>query len=238
MNQKIWGFLTTGLTAAVMLAVLIMGVFPGTVNAATVNEPVIQIEHNLAIDFSDGVLTQEQKASYMTIKQFQLNWQQRQMSRTVGEAEQAAEDLVLEPETLEVSQVELDSIWHCPLALDTYVSSPFGMRLHPVYGYYKMHNGVDLDSDRGDPVLAARGGTVVDVGYSSTAGKYIKIDHGDGFITVYYHLSQQLVKEGQRVFGGELIGKVGNTGVSTGSHLHFGVKYEGKYVDPEDYVDF
>ena len=237
MNQKIRGFLATCLTAAVLL-VLAMGVFPGTVNAATVSDPVLQINQNLALDIVDSALTQEQKASYIKIKQFQLNWQQRQVSRTVSETEEATSDVILEPATLEVSQVELDSIWHCPLALDTYVSSPFGMRLHPVYGYYKMHNGVDLDSDRGDDVLAARGGTVAEVGYSSTAGKYVKIDHGDGFITVYYHLSRQLVKEGQKVSGGELIGRVGNTGVSTGAHLHFGIQFEGKYVDPEDYIDF
>lgn len=128
--------------------------------------------------------------------------------------------------------------WRCPLVRDTYISSPFGMRLHPVYGYYKMHNGVDLNSDYGDVIVAARSGVVIKAKYHYASGYYVEIDHGDGYVTQYMHMSKFAVSVGQEVKAGEVIGYVGNTGVSTAAHLHFGMLFEGKFVNPADYIDF
>lgn len=128
--------------------------------------------------------------------------------------------------------------WICPLVLDTYVTSPYGYRWHPVYGTYRMHKGVDLDSDWYDHIVAPRSGTVIATGYSSSAGYYVKIDHGNGFVSEYFHLADYFVYVGQDVKQGELIALVGSTGTSTGAHLHYGMLYEGSYVNPEDYVVF
>lgn len=135
-------------------------------------------------------------------------------------------------------RVSAEKEWHCPLTVETYISSRYGMRLHPVYGYYRMHKGVDLNSDYGDAVVASRGGTVIRAKYSSSAGYYVEIDHGDGFVTQYMHLSKYIVTVGQEVKAGELIGYVGNTGVSSAPHLHFGMLYNGSFVNPAKYVEF
>lgn len=197
---------------------------------------------------------QELQTMHVQVQQFRQQWQQNRLY-IVAEGELPLDPASeMEPESLmlPVSQEELDAIaaenariawelsqiWHNPLVLDTYVSSPFGMRWHPVYGYYRMHNGVDLDSDWGDPVRASRAGVVLDEGWNRYYGYYVMIDHGDGFVSEYFHLSDYFVEEGQSVSACEVIGQVGSTGVSTGSHLHFGVLYEDEYVDPEDYLDF
>lgn len=131
-----------------------------------------------------------------------------------------------------------EPVWHNPLVLKTYVTSPFGMRLHPVYGYYRMHYGVDLNGYYGDEIRATRAGTVVEEGWDEYYGYYVVIDHGDGFQSEYFHMTRYFVEEGQVVEACELIGLVGSTGTSTGAHLHFGLIYQGEYVDPQDYVDF
>lgn len=129
--------------------------------------------------------------------------------------------------------------WHHPLTKQTWISSPFGMRLHPVFGYYRMHNGVDLTGWYGDKIVAARSGRVIKAAYQANgAGYYVTIDHGDGYITEYMHMTRYIVKVGDYVLAGELIGYMGSTGASTGPHLHFGMMYNGAYVDPEDYIDF
>ena len=79
-------------------------------------------------------------------------------------------------------------------------------------------------------------GTVVGVGYNSSAGNFVRIDHGNGYETVYFHQSKQLVAVGDYVQQGQTIGLVGSTGVSSGPHLHFGIKVNGNYVDPDPYI--
>jgi murein DD-endopeptidase MepM/ murein hydrolase activator NlpD len=99
------------------------------------------------------------------------------------------------------------------------------------------HYGLDIDGDTGDPVRAARAGIVKVAGYAdSCGGIQVQIDHGDGYLSVYHHLSATLVSPGQRVSRGAFIGRVGSTGCSTGSHLHFGIKKNGVWVDPERYL--
>ena len=200
------------------------------------------------------MMTEKQRATYVRIQQFnqrQEQWKQSRlpyaeprdleaeataaMEAAVKQVEQARTYVVAERARYEE---EVRNTWHNPLVVDTYVTSPFGYRWHPVYGYYRMHNGVDLDSYYGDEVRAARGGVVCDVGWSQYYGYYVIIDHGDGFKTEYFHLWDYYVYEGQVVKYCEPIGEVGSTGVSTGPHLHFGMLYEEEYVDPEDYIDF
>jgi len=121
-----------------------------------------------------------------------------------------------------------------PLPGSYTITSPFGNRLHPVLKVYKLHTGVDIAGNNcnGKPVVAAADGTVIVSKYSNSYGNYIVIDHGGGITTLYAHSSKLEVSVGQKVKAGQEIMKVGTTGYSTGPHLHFEVRENGKYVDP------
>ena len=116
------------------------------------------------------------------------------------------------------------------------VSSPFGYRKHPVTGEWAMHKGVDLPAPKGTPIYATRSGYVTIATYHSTAGNYVTINHQDGYTSVYMHMTHDVVSVGEYVKAGELIGYVGNTGRSKGFHLHFGISYNGSYVNPMNYI--
>jgi murein DD-endopeptidase MepM/ murein hydrolase activator NlpD len=116
------------------------------------------------------------------------------------------------------------------------ITSPYGMRIHPVYGYPKMHTGVDLAAPLNTPIYATRAGVVVWAGWGSTGGWWVKVDHGDGFASTYLHLTRYVVKIGDFVEAGQIVGYMGSTGVSTGSHLHFGIMFNGEWVNPLKYV--
>lgn len=116
------------------------------------------------------------------------------------------------------------------------VSDEFGMRVHPTLGINKMHNGVDFAAPAGSAILAAYAGTVVAADYNGTMGNYVMINHGDGLYTIYMHCSAVYVSKGQDVGAGTKIAAVGSTGRSTGNHLHFGVRLNGEYVSPWNYL--
>lgn len=115
------------------------------------------------------------------------------------------------------------------------VASSFGVRLHPILKRYISHNGVDLKA-RYVTLKAAKAGTVIYTGYQSGYGKIIKISHSDGFETRYAHLDQISVNTGDKVTTGQVIGKTGNTGRSTGPHLHLEMLKNGKFVNPMSYI--
>ena len=117
------------------------------------------------------------------------------------------------------------------------MTSPFGYRTPPTGGASSYHQGVDLAGPEGTPIYAARSGRVTVAGWGNAAGYYVTINHLDGFSSIYMHLSSYCVSSGATVSQGQLIGYMGNTGVSTGSHLHFGIAYNGAYVNPANYVN-
>lgn len=119
----------------------------------------------------------------------------------------------------------------------TRFSSPFGYRVHPVYGDWRFHYGVDLSAPQGTPIYASRGGKVVYATYDSSSGYYVSINHLDGFTTKYLHMTHYIVSPGQYVAPGQIIGYVGSTGASTGPHLHFSVYYNGTAVNPAKYIN-
>lgn len=126
--------------------------------------------------------------------------------------------------------------WITPVSGYT-LTSPYGMRLHPVLGYNRMHNGIDLACAQGTPIYATRAGTVTTASYQAGgAGYYVSINHLDGFASIYMHMTHFVVSAGQSVSQGQLIGYVGSTGISTGPHLHFGISYAGSYVNPLAYI--
>ena len=118
----------------------------------------------------------------------------------------------------------------------TSITSPFGYRESPTAGASTYHQGVDLDTGTGWPVVAAKAGTVSIAGWGKAAGNYVQINHHDGFTSIYMHLSSIGVSAGQHVSAGQYIGATGSTGVSTGDHLHFGIALNGVYVNPCSYV--
>jgi murein DD-endopeptidase MepM/ murein hydrolase activator NlpD len=99
-----------------------------------------------------------------------------------------------------------------------------------------MHNGVDLAGISGTPIYAARSGKVTTATYGSSGGYYVNINHGDGFSSIYLHMTHYIVSAGQYVNQGQVIGYMGSTGASTGPHLHFGIAYNGVYVNPANYI--
>ena len=126
--------------------------------------------------------------------------------------------------------------WIVPINY-TRFSSPFGMRLHPTQGYYKMHNGVDLSAPSGTPIYATRSGAISYAGYNWSCGNYVTIDHQDGYKSRYMHMTHFVVSSGQWVSAGQIIGYCGSTGDSTGPHLHFEIEYNGKFVNPANYIN-
>jgi murein DD-endopeptidase len=125
----------------------------------------------------------------------------------------------------------LDLTW--PLAVEHRLTSPFGDRNHPVLGGTRFHEGVDLGVPIGTPVLAAQRATVAVVGESAASGRYVVLDHGYGVRTSYCHLQTTPVEQGATVGRGETFALSGNTGRSTGPHLHYGIRIAGRWVDPE-----
>ena len=127
-----------------------------------------------------------------------------------------------------------------PLDIPIVVTSPFGMRYHPVLGIMKGHSGTDMAADCGTVIRAVASGYVNAVSSDVSAGNYVDINHGmvggNSVITEYLHMQAQYVSPGQYVNAGDALGEVGSTGYATGCHLHFGVLQNGSYVEPMDYL--
>ena len=134
---------------------------------------------------------------------------------------------------------DIPSIYPIKNAKEIEISSGFGQRMHPIKKKMMQHNGVDIKASKGTPVCATANGLVRKImdnhqegkGY----GKYIIIDHANGYSTMYTQLSKIEVKAGQEVKQGDVIGLVGSSGISTGPHLHYEVMKDGENVNPENY---
>jgi len=123
-------------------------------------------------------------------------------------------------------------------SVSTYITSPYGTRTHPVTGRVKTHSGIDVGASHGTNIFAAAAGTVIVSGWNSGGyGNYVVIDHGGGLTTLYAHCSSLLVSSGQKVSRGQVIAKVGSTGMSTGPHLHFEVLKNGSHTNPMAYFN-
>ena len=148
------------------------------------------------------------------------------------EARKAAQQAGKTYNTVAIGNIKF--IWPCPSSKR--ITSSFGDRESPTEGASSNHQGIDIGASTGASILAAASGTVTISTYSYSAGNYIMIHHGGGVYTVYMHCSELLVTAGQEVSEGQVIGKVGSTGYSTGPHLHFGIRVNGSYTNPVKYV--
>lgn len=146
---------------------------------------------------------------------------------------ESADTPIIGGTTTEVSGIT----WMMPCTYSAF-TSPFGYRYHPISGKWKMHNGVDLAGRSGTPIVATRAGYVTTAAYQAGgAGNYVSLNHGDGFGSIYMHMTHYIVSRGQYVEQGQVIGYMGTTGGSTGVHLHFGISYNGTYVNPAKYIN-
>lgn len=116
------------------------------------------------------------------------------------------------------------------------VTDAYGYRTHPIYGYYSMHNGVDLAGSQGTPIYAIASGYVNVSTYANVNGNYVSISHGSGYGSLYAHLDYATVSAGEYVTQGQVIGYMGSTGWSTGPHLHFEIHLNGSTVNPMSYI--
>jgi len=117
-----------------------------------------------------------------------------------------------------------------------WVSSSFGPRIDPFTGRNAMHTGLDIATNLNNPVVATANGIVVQVGFDKYKGNFVILGHGNGFSTEYWHLQKYVVKSGQKVDRGQLVGYVGKTGKALGPHLHYEVHLNGKPINPIDYI--
>ncbi|MDD5863827.1 MAG: peptidoglycan DD-metalloendopeptidase family protein [Firmicutes bacterium] len=190
---------------------------------------------------SDGILRELEKKS----EEYELLLEQseilqddlmQQIAAKEKELKQAKYDEYLAKLALQGQNPPSNATWVTPVSGYT-LTSPFGMRTHPILGYQRMHNGIDMACAQGTPIYATRAGTVTTASYQAGgAGYYVSINHLDGFSSVYMHMTNYVVSAGQSVSQGQLIGYVGSTGLSTGPHLHFGISYAGTYVNPLAYI--
>jgi len=169
---------------------------------------------------------------------------ERELSRTQAELEKLEKEIdkqIAESKRLEGVIKNLSSkkkyvggtmVWPCPSSYR--VTSSFGMRKHPILRKYKMHTGIDIGAEKGASIVAANKGTVIMAQYDNSGGygNMVVIDHGAGITTLYAHASKLCVKVGDEVKAGDVIAKVGSTGLSTGNHLHFEVRVNGEPKNP------
>ena len=194
-------------------------------NKATVAAMMRQKESELA-DISGDIEDAQSDADYYAAE---IQAQEELIAAIKrAEAEKAAAGVEEHPHTGGAFR------WPCPSS--TRVTSNYGTRVSPMSGASSNHKGIDIGASAGADIIAAADGTVTAASYSSAAGNYVMIDHGGGLYTVYMHASSLLVSPGQTVSAGDVIAKVGSTGISTGSHLHFGVSLNGSYVSPWSYL--
>lgn len=204
----------------------------------------------------ETLLTLERQHEELEQKQAALKQEKNELSQQKAEAEEKQTALQADKEALQAKLEELnaeaDAISDEIAAMQnpekvyeggqfmwpttaTYITSPFGFRIHPVTGIYTGHTGVDIGVGMGSPVYAAADGTVIVASWYGGYGYAVVIDHGSGISTLYGHNSSLNVSVGQQVTRGQVIASSGSTGVSTGPHLHFEVRINGQYVDPMQY---
>ena len=135
----------------------------------------------------------------------------------------------------EIMEYDLAPIWVNPIC--GIISSPGGLRINPVTGRREFHDGIDIAAPIGTPVLAPKDGTVLAVGNSPSFGIFLRLQHPGGYVSFMAHLNGVAVSVGDTVHQGERVAYSGNTGRSTGPHLHFGLFRDGQFIDPINYVD-
>ena len=168
-----------------------------------------------------------------------LNAEEQGLAAAIEEYQNAINEIETEIRLLalaNISEEYVGGVMAWPVPGYYTITSQYGMRTHPITGIYKLHTGTDIGAPYGAEFIAANDGVVVKAAYNRAYGNMVIVDHGGGITTLYAHGSEILVQEGDTVFQGAPILKVGSTGYSTGAHAHFEVRINGEYVDPLEYI--
>lgn len=240
--------LRSAFSAAIVFLGIIMSFFSfcpkAKVNGILCRTYTLSEWKNIASKGADGVKTGSLRAvkSYSRLlKKAERAMGINETPQTKPTAKAKAEDKEITPKEKPIEAIpEIPTdpkVWSSPLKTGE-ISSPFGEREHPINRNDSLHTGVDIAAPHGETVVAAFPGYVASKGYDNANGYYAVVEHEGGFTTVYAHLSQLSITEGEYVSQRIKIGEVGSTGISTGPHLHFEIKKDGKSVNPEDYVEF
>ena len=167
----------------------------------------------------------------------ELQQDKKALEKQLDQLEKEAKDLESSLRKLQSSGAYVGGIMQWPVPGYTRISSPYGNRIHPILKTQRFHSGIDVPAPSGVKVVAAGQGKIVHSGTLGSYGKVIIVDHGGGIMTLYAHNSKLVVSVGDSVSKGDKIAEIGSTGLSTGPHLHFEVRKDGKYVDPIPYVN-
>lgn len=187
---------------------------------------------------------QNQQREELKIASSRQNELYKNISDQKEEIEAALEDLERESQKIEEELMKLNpntkyvgsGVYTWPTPGYTRITSPYGMRRHPILRTSRMHTGVDIGAPNGATIVSVDHGCVVQVGWYGGYGRVVMVDHGRGIVTMYAHTSAALVNVGDSVKKGQAIAKVGSTGWSTGPHLHFEVRINGKHTNPLNYI--
>ncbi len=193
-----------------------------------------QIADNYMTKSNRGSTAKSKSTSQAGLDLIKLNSVVEQLNKNFNSDEQLLAELNLSKEKLEKVVSAIPTLIPSPGK----ICSPFGMRKHPIKKVYLAHDGVDISSSSGDPILASASGKVEYSGYSKGYGYNVIINHGNGYHTLYAHASKLLANKGDNIQKGQKIALVGSTGLSTGPHLHFEIRVNNIPVDPTEYVDF
>lgn len=162
-----------------------------------------------------------------------INWNM-DFSKVLGTFKNFENIIPEAKENLGVTEVGMESFEDNPsfiMPVEGEITSEFGERIHPVFKTIKMHSGIDINAEIGTPIKSSSAGTVTKVGEDETNGKYISVKSGK-YDVIYAHCYKIIVKEGQKVQQGEMLGETGDTGITSGPHLHFEIQEAGKSVSP------
>ena len=176
----------------------------------------------------EAAAVEEPKDELLAQVQSGLKWLQNE----AGSEERTLQDLASVVESKQARWDATPSIW----PVRGWVTSGFGKRISPFTGQVGLHDGLDIGAPANTPVQAPAAGRVVTTGSDPRMGNLVSLDHGFGMETQYGHLAKILVKNGQKVKRGDVIGLVGNTGLSTGPHLHYMIKSNNRAIDPQRYI--
>lgn len=184
------------------------------------------------IAISNLVIIKNQRIQTLNEEEMVLQQQVEEYQVQMQEVESEIRLLSLASDNAEY----VGGIFAWPVPGYTRISSPFGMRTHPITGVYKLHTGIDISAPFGTTFVAANSGVVTKASYNAAYGNMVILDHGGGISTLYAHGSEILVEVGQTIMQGTSVLKVGSTGYSTGPHAHFEVRVDGEYANPFDYL--
>lgn len=191
----------------------------------------------LKIPSIDGIIYTVKKGDSLSsiTSKYKINLEQLlDVNELTSETLTAGQQLFLPGAAMDASSLRnaMGELFRLPISASFRWSSPYGNRIDPIAGVKSFHTGTDMACPTGTPILAAMSGKVTTTGINRVYGNYVIIDHGNGYQTLYAHMSKIIASKGQWVSQGTRIGLVGSTGYSTGPHLHFTVYKNGKLIDP------